>query len=254
MTGHGSRRRAPDDTRRGAADADVTAAFVAELARSRRTGAPEAVLDELRRVILAGDAPPGLAIPCDEVAALFEVSVIPVREALKTLVGEGLVEHRRRGGYTVARLTPAELDELYVVRGVLEQAALAAAVEKAGPDDHARAVAAHAELAAAIEDGDGRRYNRESRRFHLALVAPAGMHRLQAMLESAWNLTEPYQPMAHTPLAERRALHAEHEQMLAAFVVGDAEALRERAAAHHAHLRRTVSAHTTGADAEPGLG
>jgi DNA-binding GntR family transcriptional regulator len=227
------RRRLPDDV----------AMFVAELAGSRRTGAPEAVLGELRRVILAGDAPPGLAIPAEEVAALFQVSVIPVREALKTLVGEGLVEHRRRGGYTVACLTPAELDELYVVRGVLEQAALAAAVAQADGEDHARARDAHAALAAAIEDEDVRRYNSESRRFHLALVAPAGMRRLQAMLESAWNLTEPYQPMAQVPPEERRALHAEHARMLEAFVARDAAGLREQAARHHEHLRKTISAH-----------
>lgn len=235
MTGYGQRprRKLPEEA----------SSFVAALTRSRRAGVPEAVLGELRRVILAGDAPPGLAIPSDEVAALFEVSVIPVREALKTLVGEGLVEHRRRGGYTVACLTPAELDELYVVRGVLEQAALAAAVAQAEGEDHARARDAHDALAAAVEDGDGRRYNRESRRFHLALVAPAGMHRLQAMLESAWNLTEPYQPMAQVPLTERRALHAEHARMLAAFVERDAAALREQAARHHEHLRTTISTH-----------
>lgn len=231
---HRPRRRLPDDV----------AAFVAELGGSRRAGAPEAVLGELRRVILAGDAPPGLAIPAEEVAALFEVSVIPVREALKTLVGEGLVEHRRRGGYTVACLTPAELDELYVVRGVLEQAALAAAVAQADHEDHARARDAHAALAAAIEDEDVRRYNSESRRFHLALVTPARMRRLQAMLESAWNLTEPYQPMAQVPPVERRALHAEHARMLEAFVARDAAGLREQAARHHEHLRKTVSTHT----------
>ena len=235
MTGYGqrSRRKLPEEA----------STFVAELARSRRAGVPDAVLGELRRVILAGDAPPGLAIPSDEVAALFEVSVIPVREALKTLVGEGLVEHRRRGGYTVACLTPAELDELYVVRGVLEQAALAAAVARADDTDRARARDAHDALAAAVRDGDARRYNRESRRFHLALVTPAGMHRLQAMLESAWNLTEPYQPMAQVPLAERRALHAEHARMLEAFLAGDAAALAERATTHHEHLRATISTH-----------
>ncbi|GAA0895255.1 GntR family transcriptional regulator [Pseudonocardia zijingensis] len=238
-----SRRRLPEDA----------TTFVASLARSRRAGAPEAVLGELRRVILAGDAPPGLAIPCDEVAALFEVSVIPVREALKTLVGEGLVEHRPRAGYTVARLTSTELDELYVVRGVLEQAALSAAVARAGPDDHDRARSAHAATAAAIDDGDGRAYHRESRRFHLALVVPAGMGRLQAMLESAWNLTEPHRPMAQVPPQERRSLHAEHERMLAAFVAADAVALGEEATRHHAHLRHTVSAHATRTDAaEPG--
>ena len=44
-----------------------------------------AVLAELRRVILAGDAPPGTVIPLDDVAAVLGMSVIPVRESLKIL-------------------------------------------------------------------------------------------------------------------------------------------------------------------------
>jgi DNA-binding GntR family transcriptional regulator len=69
------------------------------------------------------------------------------------------------------------------------------------------------------------------------------MRRLQAMLESAWNLTEPHRPMALVPPPERRALHAEHAQMLRAFVAGDAADLREQAARHHEHLRAAVSTH-----------
>ncbi len=222
-----------------------TAGFLERL----RPRARADLLDELRRVVLAGDAPPGLAVPAEEVAALFGVSVIPVREALKTLVGEGLVEHRPRGGYTVACLTPAELHELYVVRGVLEQAALGAAVAAAGPADHSLAAAAHEAMDRALRDGDERAHHRESRRFHLALVAPSGMRRLQAMLESAWNLTEPYRPMAQVPEAERAALHDEHGRMLATFVAGAAEELLACAAAHHEHLIRAVD--TTFSDGEP---
>lgn len=76
-----------------------------------------AVLAELRRVILAGDAPPGSAIPLDDVATALGMSVIPVRESLKILIGEGLVEQHMRGAYTVARLTRSELQELYAARG-----------------------------------------------------------------------------------------------------------------------------------------
>jgi DNA-binding GntR family transcriptional regulator len=213
-----------------------TAGFLERL----RPRARADLLDELRRVVLAGDAPPGLAVPAEEVAALFGVSVIPVREALKTLVGEGLVEHRPRGGYTVARLTPAELHELYVVRGVLEQAALGAAVAAAGPADHALAAAAHDAMDRALRDGDERAHHRESRRFHLALVAPSGMRRLQAMLESAWNLTEPYRPMSGLPRTEWDALHAEHEQMLRAFTARATAELVSCAERHHQHLQEAV--------------
>ncbi len=69
----------------------------------------QAILDELRRVILDGAVLPGTPIPLAEVADLFGVSQIPVREALKTLIGEGLVAHRSNFGYAVAQLTPQEL-------------------------------------------------------------------------------------------------------------------------------------------------
>ena len=95
----------------------------------------QAILDELRSIILDGDAPPGTAIPVDEVAELFGVSRIPVRESLKTLIGEGLVDHRARSGYTVAQLTLSELSEIYVLRGVLEQAAMTSAVAAASAAD-----------------------------------------------------------------------------------------------------------------------
>ena len=82
------------------------------------------------------------------------MSVIPVRESLKTLIGEGLVEQRSRSAYTVARLGRSELLELYAARGVLENAVLAVAVAAAGPDDHARARAALDDLDRAVRDGD----------------------------------------------------------------------------------------------------
>src|SRR6478672_11182087 len=112
------------------------------------------VLSELRRVIASGQVPPGSAIPLDDVAAFFGVSLIPVREALKTLLGEGLLEHQPRLGYTVTALSAAELDELYVVRGALEAAALDAAALQSTPADHTRAAAIHEQLVQAVADGD----------------------------------------------------------------------------------------------------
>src|SRR6476469_10319236 len=109
--------------------------LIAALAGGRPGRPQQAILDELRRAILSGEVPPGSPIPVDEAADLFGVSRIPIRESLKTLIGEGLVDHQPRAGYTVARLTLAELSELYVVRGVLEMAALKAAVEHATTAD-----------------------------------------------------------------------------------------------------------------------
>lgn len=94
-----------------------------------------AILAELRRVILEGGVPPGTPIPVDQVAEAFGVSRIPVRESLRTLIGEGLVDHQPHSGYHVAQLIAEEFQGLYTVRGVLERAALASAVGLATPAD-----------------------------------------------------------------------------------------------------------------------
>ncbi|HEY2206840.1 MAG TPA: GntR family transcriptional regulator [Pseudonocardia sp.] len=216
-------------------------ALVARLT-SAAPGRPQAaILDELRRCVLDGEVPPGTPIPVDEVAAVFGVSRIPVRESLKTLIGEGLVEHRPNAGYSVARLTSQELGEMYLVREVLETAALTAAVDSATSGDDAEARHAHQALGAAMRGHDGRGYHRESRRFHWALVRPCGMHRLLGMLESAWNVTEPLQTMTHVREAERTALHADHEELLAAFLGRDREALLRATREHHRRLRSVLS-------------
>ncbi len=203
---------------------------------------PDVILDRLRSAILDGAAPPGSAIPVDGVAEAFTVSRIPVREALIRLVGEGLVDHQPRAGYTVARLTRDELSQFYAVREALEAAALTVAVRFAGPDDDAEATAAHAALSGAIAAGDARGHHRESRRFHLALTAPSRMHRLLHMFEAAWNITEPLQPMSHVSPPQTGELHGDHRVMLDAFLARDVDGLVAASAQHYRRLQDIVDA------------
>ncbi len=210
---------------------------------SVRPGQPcgqQEILEELRRVILAGEAAPGTFVPLDAVAQFFAVSVIPVRESLKTLIGEGLVDHVPRGGYRVAQLTRNELREFYVIREVLEAAALRSAVARANPTDDALAVEIHRALAVELAADDYRAYHRDSRRFHLALLTPSGMHRLLHMFELAWNVTDPAQPMAAVSAIEREGMHRDHAAMLAAFLARDSGELVRRSRKHYKRLRRAV--------------
>lgn len=204
---------------------DRTSALLAILRSDQPGPSQQAILDEVRRAILSGEVPPGSPIPVDETAEVFGVSRIPIRETLKTLIGEGLVEHQPRAGYTVASLTVAEFREIYVVRGVLEMAALTAAVGNAGPEDDSRATRALEALDQAMANGDYQSYQRESRQFHLALVGPARMPRLLHMIELVWNLTEPIQPMQHITDEHRSQLHAQHSTMLRAFTRRDSAEL-----------------------------
>ncbi|GAA3299131.1 GntR family transcriptional regulator [Dactylosporangium vinaceum] len=216
-------------------------ALVARLTGPRGGRSQAAILDDLRACILDGDVPPGSPIPVDAVAAAFGVSRIPVREALMTLIGEGLVDHRPNLGYRVAKLTAEEFGEIYLVREALETAAMRVAVGRARDEDHERAAAAHAALEAAVRAGDGRAYHRESRRFHLALIRPCRMRRLLHMLGTAWNMTEPLQPMTHIGPADRELLHRDHAAMLAAFTARDIDALIAACAAHHGRLQSYIA-------------
>jgi DNA-binding GntR family transcriptional regulator len=204
-------------------------------------GRPQVILGELRRVILDGAVPPGTVISLREIAELFNVSHVPVREALTTLIGEGLVRHELDVGYTVAQLTPAELRQMYMVRQTLEEASLAAAVRHATAADRDRLIEVNAQLEQAIRDDDPAAYHRLSRHFHFALARPSRMLRLLQLLESAWNVTEPVQPMVHLTRADRMRLHTDHALMLDAFLAGDAERLIAVARRHHRRLEQVIA-------------
>ncbi|TWP35435.1 GntR family transcriptional regulator [Leekyejoonella antrihumi] len=205
------------------------------------TSGPE-VVDELRRVVASGAVPPGSTIPLDEVAEFFQLSRIPVREALKTLVGEGLLEHQPRLGYTVTSLSSEELNELYLVRGALEAAALDVAVRRATERDDRRVQEAHDRLTHAVSEGDTGEFQRSSRAFHEAMLQPCRMPRLLHMLDVAWNITEPVQTMVHVSDNDRSGMHHEHAALLDAYLARDAETLHTLAAEHHQHLMRSLTA------------
>ncbi|MEU7767831.1 GntR family transcriptional regulator [Nocardia sp. NPDC049190] len=204
-------------------------------------GRPQVILGELRRVILDGAVPPRTVIPLREVAELFGVSHIPVREALKTLIGEGLVTHEPHGGYAVAQLTATELREMYIVRETLETAALTAAAMNHSAADRVELLTLNAGLEQAIRDDDPAAYHRRSRTFHVALTRPSRMFRLLHMLESAWNVTEPVQSMVHVGAADRVRLHRDHVLMLDAFLARDVDRLLFLAEQHHRSLESVIA-------------
>ena len=80
----------------------------------------QALARELRAAILAGRLPPGTRLPYRELATKFEVSITPVRIALRELAQEGLVLTRPHEGARVAPLSGAELEEIYAARSGFE--------------------------------------------------------------------------------------------------------------------------------------
>ena len=116
-----------------------------------------------------------------------------------------------------------------------------AAVRQSTAADHARAAAIHAELGEAVTMNDAARFQRVSREFHEALLAPCRMPRLLHMLDIAWNVTEPVQTMMRVTGEDRDAMRQDHEEMLAAFVARDADRLKAVAELHHQRLTACIT-------------
>lgn len=98
--------------------------------KRRPQTAQQFVLEELRRAITSGELRPGGPIRQEALAARFEVSRVPLREALKALEAEGLVVHHVHRGYFVAELSLADLEEIYRIRELLETEAVRTAVRR----------------------------------------------------------------------------------------------------------------------------
>ncbi|HSV34000.1 MAG TPA: GntR family transcriptional regulator, partial [Ramlibacter sp.] len=88
--------------------------------RSPQPLSAEQVCDRIRAAILRGELKPGEKLTEQDLAAEFEVSRTPVREAIRQLEVERLVVRTRFVGVTVRQLTPKELIELLDIREVLE--------------------------------------------------------------------------------------------------------------------------------------
>lgn len=86
----------------------------------RGTNLPETIADQMRELITRGTFSPGLQLRQMELAERFGSSRVPLREALKLLAAEGIVDHDPNRGFFVATLSLDEAQQLYRIRHLLE--------------------------------------------------------------------------------------------------------------------------------------
>jgi DNA-binding GntR family transcriptional regulator len=136
----------------------------------------ELAVDQLRREILGGTFVPGDRLVEEQITRRYRISRAPLREALRLLAEQGLVEHLPRRGVRVATLSDTDARELFELRDVLEQHAVRKALPGAGSLAGLRrelaAMRDAATAGGAFERADAHR------RFHVELVALAGRRQL----------------------------------------------------------------------------
>jgi GntR family transcriptional regulator, rspAB operon transcriptional repressor len=139
--------------------------------RIERQPLAERIAEQVRRLILVESLPPAAVITEREMAAMLGVSRTPLREALRILAGEGLVEiapHRRP---RVADPSIAEILQLLVVQGALEGLAGAIACQKATDVQLADIAALHAEMVKISDNSDPLDFFDLDMAFHKKIVA-----------------------------------------------------------------------------------
>lgn len=200
------------------------------VARSPRFTAQVAAYDAIRDGIIAGHLPPGMKLNQTELAEQLGLSTTPVREALRRLAGDGLVQIDAYHGASVAQLNEEELREIYAIRAALEPMAIRRAVGTISSEELDRAT----ELWQLMEtDLDAAEWVEANREFHGTLSSPGDSLILEPILVSLRDRAAPYVrlSLALDPTAKNRT-NAEHGQILGAYRSRDADLAVELQVAH----------------------
>ena len=138
-----------------------------------------ACADELRKRILGGDYAGGMQLRQDALAEEFGVSRIPVREALVQLEAEGLVRIQPHKGAIVAKFSPAEIQELFEFRALIEPRLLEKSVPGLTESDFERLRAILHEYSAEMRSLNIDRWGELNTQFHALLYSHAGSPRIE---------------------------------------------------------------------------
>jgi DNA-binding GntR family transcriptional regulator len=193
--------------------------------------AREAVLEELRRAILTGELAPGEAIRPDAMAARLGVSAVPVREALRTLQGEGQVTHRPHQGYAVTLLDWDELVKIYRIRELLETEALNQTVPMKDPT-RLQSMEQAIDAMDRLGEDDIADLTMTNRAFHFALLQNTGSERLDQFIRTTWDWSDPYRALYYQQPGNLAHAQDEHREMLEGARRGDVTLLVELARRH----------------------
>jgi GntR family transcriptional regulator, rspAB operon transcriptional repressor len=194
----------------------------------------EDVYERIRGAILKGDLAAGSVMSQVALAEELGISRTPLREALRMLQGEGLVEAEPNRRVRVAPMTASDLEQLCVMRVTLEAEAMRLSAPLMTPEDLARLEGYMAEMAHYAQAKDYRRWVVPHREFHRALTGPAG-GRVNDLLGQLFDHAERYRRL-HIGYGPSAWATAGHREILDACKAGDRD---ESAALLAGHLART---------------
>jgi DNA-binding GntR family transcriptional regulator len=187
----------------------------------------EETIDRLRDLIVHGDLAPGVRLNERVLCERLGISRTPLREAIKLLASEGLVELLPNRGAIVSRLDPAALAETLEVMGALESLAGELACRRASKPRIAEIRALHEKMLARHARGDLTGYFRYNQAIHMEIVEASGNAKLALMYRQMNANVRRARYMANLSKERWDAAVREHEAIIAALEARDATQLRQ---------------------------
>jgi len=198
------------------------------------------VFDALRKAIIEGELKADEPLRQDEIARLFNVSRIPVREAISRLEEHGLVRTQRYKGAVVSSLSLDEVCEIQDFRALIEPEIIRQAVPRMTPDHLARARAACDAFAAATDPMSWGDLNRD---FHAALYEASALAYHLEVTGNAMDRVDRHLRMQLLLSDGNERANNEHQAILAACQAGDADRAAALTREHINGVRDSLLSH-----------
>jgi DNA-binding GntR family transcriptional regulator len=149
----------------------------------------DTIVEELREAILSGELEPGERLRQDKLAARYRVSSTPIREALRELEAEGVLDHMPRRGVRVAdvnQTTLRDMREIYLIRGALEALATRMGVSYLNTAHVQRMKALLHDMESETESGQLKNLRKLNYEFHMLIYRAADMPQLLKPIRVLW--------------------------------------------------------------------
>jgi DNA-binding GntR family transcriptional regulator len=196
------------------------------------------VADKLRTAILERRFLPGEWLRQEKLAQELNVSQMPVREALKELAAEGLIEHVPYRGARVVDISPTDVEDIYSMRAFLESRAAGFAATQITPEELAELKQVQAEIEKNSAPEAVLKYRELNRRFHALIFTASRRPYLIRTLGLLWAafptmLLGNYPRTASQPLIGRDDVDLqEHDAIIEALEKGDAHSAQNAMKEH----------------------
>ncbi len=178
----------------------------------------ELIAEQIRNAIVIGEFKSGQALKQDELAKRYNVSKIPLREALYQLKSEGLVTFQNNRGSIVSSLSASEVEEIYTMRIVLETMATERSIPNLQTQD---LIAAESYLRLIDASNDPLEWSEYNWQFHASLYKAADMPKLLEILALLHNNVARYLLLYLNDMDFQATSQQEHWALLDACRVRD---------------------------------